>query len=133
MVDMARTAQVDTATELLDAVAKGNPAAVDAILRTEAGRAAADAVCGDPETTPLLVAVKGEHTSIVSLLLDASADPDRVPSAESNGEPPGDSPLQHAAAEGFLVHSRFPSLEFVRAPRMPRSLLPSRANSAATR
>lgn len=102
---MARAAGAGAAAELLEAIAKGNAAAVDTILRTEAGRAVADAVCGEPETTPLLAAVNGEHTDIVSLLLDASADPDRVPLADPNGEPPGDSPLQHAAAEGFLVHA----------------------------
>jgi hypothetical protein len=102
---MARAAGGGAAAELLEAIAKGDAAAVGAILRAEAGCAAADTVCGEPATTPLLAAVKGEHTDIVSLLLDASADPDRVPLADPNGEPPGDSPLQHAAAEGFLVHA----------------------------
>jgi ankyrin repeat protein len=95
----------EDAAELLDAVIKGDGDAVRVVLRRAEGRAAADIVCGEPETTPLLEAVKGEHTAIVSLLLEASADPDRVPAADPNGEPPGDSPLQHAAAEGFLVRT----------------------------
>ena len=74
---MARTAEAG-ATELLDAVAKGDSAAVGTLLRTKVGRAVVDMVCGEPETTPLLAAVKGEQTAIVRLLLDASADPDRV-------------------------------------------------------
>lgn len=126
---MARTADANAAAaELLDAIDKGDSAAVGALLRTEAGRAAADVVCGEPETTPLLAAVKGEHTAIVSLLLEASADPDRVPSADPNGEPPGDSPLQHAAAEGYLVRTR-------RCPVVPRRWPPSscRASSADSR
>lgn len=125
---MARTADVDAAAvELLDAIDKGDSAAVGALLRTEAGRAAADVVCGEPETTPLLAAVKGEHTAIVSLLLEASADPDRVPSADPNGEPPGDSPLQHAAAEGYLVRTLYRPV--VLRPWLPSSCRASSVDS----
>ena len=109
----------DGGDRLLQACVRGDVAAVAALLRKGV---AADAVCGhDPETTPLLEAVKNattgdaaagtdagtdEHTAIVNLLLEASADPDRVPTADPDGEPPGDSPLQHAAAEGLLVRAR---------------------------
>ena len=86
--------------ELLEACADGDLSAVSALLQ---GGAAADAVSSDPQTTPLLEAVKNatgtaEHTASVKLLLKASADPDRVPVSGPTGEPPGDSALQHASA-----------------------------------
>jgi len=104
--------------ELLEACADGDLSAVSALLQ---GGAAADAVSSDPQTTPLLEAVKNatgtaEHTAIVKLLLKASADPDRVPVSGPTGEPPGDSALQHASAEGFLVPAlRTIRLDFVHA------------------
>ena len=106
--------------ELLEACAAGALSAVSALLP---GGAAADAVSSDPQTTPLLEAVKNatgtaEHTAIVKLLLKASADPDRVPVSGPTGEPPGDSALQ----QGFLVPgSRHqPSRSCPRAPAMGR-------------
>lgn len=110
--------------ELLEACADGDLSAVSALLQ---GGAAADAVSSDPQTTPLLEAVKNatgtaEHTAIVKLLLKASADPDRVPVSGPTGEPPGDSALQRASAEGFLVPGsrHHPSRSCPRAPAMGR-------------
>ena len=93
---------------LIQAATEGDAEAVRRCLRD-----GADANAAASDTTALLEAVKNaggaeEHTAIVNLLLEASADPDRVPVADPDGEPPGDSPLQHAAAEGLLVRLRRP-------------------------
>jgi len=119
--------------ELLEACADGDLSAVSALLQ---GGAAADAVSSDPQTTPLLEAVKNatgtaEHTAIVKLLLKASADPDRVPVSGPTGEPPGDSALQHASAEGFLVRamSRPPAHSQRPLTPRPRALPPCRTSS----
>ena len=87
---------------LMDAVEAGDEAALRARLSTTEGRAELEADDGGAICT---AATKG-HTACVELLLEASADPDRVPGCGPTGEPPGDSALQHAAAEGYLVRCR---------------------------
>jgi ankyrin repeat protein len=90
----------------LQACIRGDATTVATLL---AQGADANALCSITNTTPLLEAVKnvgaGEHAAVVKLLLEASADPDRVPGSGPTGEPPGDSALQHAAAEGYLVRT----------------------------
>jgi ankyrin repeat protein len=107
---------------LLEACIKGDIAATSSLL--DAG-ACVNALCAPSvgcHTTPLLEAVKNagcnaDHTVVVKQLLQAGADPDRVPGPSPSGEPPGDSALQHAAAEGYLVrraisHSNAPAIHY---------------------
>jgi ankyrin repeat protein len=91
---------------MIQACVGGDTADVSALLTQGAD---ANSICSVTNSTPLLEAVKnvglpgGDHAAVVQLLLQASADPDRVPGSGPTGEPPGDSALQHAAAEGYLV------------------------------
>lgn len=96
---------------LLEACVKGDAVATASLIN--AGGACVNAFCSPNmgcNTTPLLEAVKNagcaaDHVGVVKQLLQAGADPDKVPGPSPSGEPPGDSALQHAAAEGYLVRT----------------------------
>ena len=111
-MDNAPTTET-VAEALLGACAQGDAQAVEAMLSQGADP---DVVCSLSNSTPLLEAVKrvgpGDHAAVVQLLLRASADPDRVPGSGPSGEPPGDSALQHSAAEGYLVSCTLPKRRF---------------------
>ncbi len=77
--------------DMIEAAARGNEAAVSALLTKGAPLDARDA----EGRTAMMAATYGHHTSVVALLLKADADPNIRDDKLSN-------PLLHAGAEGHL-------------------------------